>query len=152
MHIAKLDLKHGTTLIDSEPIKVDENGALVTSIEKLCAPRRALNSEKIRYHFLKKISICGKSADGVIEIEKKEISSITFLFDFIEFFESSILESKIIKACEKSWNLKFSSIHPSTAFLAPCKWGQAVFFYDAKQGDLSLEIKFQHHKINLAED
>jgi hypothetical protein len=35
------------------------------------------------------------------------------------------------------------SNHPSTAFLESCEWGQAIFFYDAKQGDLSLEITFQ---------
>lgn len=69
--------------------------------------------------------------------------SVTFLFDLIEFFESSVLESKILKACEKSLNISFISDHPSTAFFDSCDWGQVTFFYDAKQGDLSLEITFQ---------
>lgn len=68
---------------------------------------------------------------------------MTFLFDLIEFFESSVLESKVLKACEKSLNIKFVSNHPTTAFLGPNKFGQVVFFYDAKQGDLSLDITFE---------
>jgi len=79
----------------------------------------------------------------VIDVGEERKFSITFLFDLIEFFESSILESKVIKTCEKALNLKFISNHPSKAFLDPCEWGSAVFFYDAKQGDLSLEIKFE---------
>jgi len=146
MHIAKLNLNICAVFIDSEPVEVDENGLLVASVAKLCSPPAHLDSGRTRYHFLRKISICGKSADGLIEVEKGDAFSIIFLFDLIEFFEVSILESKIIKVCEKSWNVKFMSSHPSKAFLDFCGRGNAVFFYDAKQGDLSLEIKFKRIK------
>jgi hypothetical protein len=101
------------------------------------------NHGRTRYHLLKKVSVFGKSADGVIEVGEEGVFSLTILFDLIEFFTSSMLESKVIKACEKSLNLKFMSNHPSTAFLESCEWGSAVFLYDAKQGDLSLEIRFE---------
>lgn len=149
MHIAKLDLKHGTIFFDSESIEVDENGVLLASIAKLCSPPAQINHRKTRYRLLRKVSVFGKSADAVMDIEQAEGISVTFPFYFIEFFESSILESKIIKTCEKFWNFKFISNHPSTAFLDPCEWGSAVFFYDAKQGDLSLEIKVKRDQMNF---
>lgn len=73
----------------------------------------------------------------------------TVLFDLIEFFEISVLESKVLKACEKKLNINFTSNHPSTASLE-CEWGQIIFFYDAKQGDLSLDITFQHSSTELS--
>ena len=144
MHIIKLDLKHGSASVDSAPIEVDENGVLVGSIAKLCSPPTHTNHGRARYHLLRKVSVCGQSADGLIEIGEGRTFSLTFLFDLIEFLTSSILESKVVKACEKSSNVNFISNHPSTAFLPSCRWGGAEFFYDGKQGDLSLEIRFEH--------
>lgn len=143
MHIIKLDLKNGSASVDSSSIEVDANGVLIGSIAKLCSRPVSTNHGRTRYHLLRKVSVCGQSAEGVIEVGEKGAFSLTLLFDLIEFFTSSILESKVIKACEKSLNLKFMSTHPSTAFLESCEWGSAVFFYDAKQGDLSLEIRFE---------
>jgi hypothetical protein len=143
MHIIKLDLKHGVTSIDSAVVEVDEKGILVGYITKLCSLPIHTNQGRTRYRIIGKVSVCGQSANCVIEIEERIKFSITFLFDLIEFFESSTLESKVIEACEKTLNLEFISNHPSNAFLDPCEWGSAIFVYDAKQGDLSLEIKFE---------
>lgn len=143
MNIVKLDLKSGLILINSTPITTEENGVLAGPILQLSSTPIQTDEQQIRYQLLGKFSIFGKSADCVIEIRNGTISAVTFLFDLIEFFESSILESRIIKACEKYSNLTFVSDHPSTAFLETCAWGQAIFFYDAKQGDLSLDIIFE---------
>lgn len=143
MNIIKLNLNLGSVYFDSTPIEVDEHGILIASIAKLCSPPIKINQVQTRYRLLQKTSVCGQSADCVIEVSDGRILSVTFLFDLIIFFESSILESKIIKAFEKSFNLKFKSSHPSTAALESCKWGSAIFSYDAKQGDLSLEIRFE---------
>lgn len=143
MHSIKLDLKQGSASVDLTPIEIGENGTLVNSIAKLCSRPIRTNHGRTRYHVLEKISVCGQFADGLIEVEG-EVFSLTVLFDLIHFFTSSILESEIIKACEQSLNLKFTSSHPSTAFLESRKWGSAVFSYDPKQGDLSLEIRFEH--------
>jgi len=152
MHAIKLDLKHGSASVDSAPIEIDENSALVGSVATLCSRPIHTNKGRTRYHLLRKVSICGQAADGVIEVGEGGAFSITLLFDLIEFFTSSILESKVIKACEKSLNLKFMSNHPSTAFLESCKCGSAVFFYDAKQGDLSLEIRIERRSTELNSD
>lgn len=143
MHTIKLDLTHGSIYINSTPIEANDQCILIDPIAKLCAPPMHRNQGQTRYRLLKKTSICGQSANCVIEVSDTAEFSVTFLFDFIEFFASSILESKIIRAFEKSLKLKFTSNHPSTAFLDSCKWGSAIFSYDAKQGDLSLEIKFR---------
>lgn len=143
MHIIKLDLKHGSAFIDAIPIAVDEKGALTNPIAKLCSPPIQTDEGRTQCSLLKKAAAFGESADCVIEAGEGRVWAVTFLFDLIEFFESSILESKVLKACENSLNLVFISKHPSTAYLYPCEWGQVIFFYDAKQGDLSLGITFQ---------
>ncbi|MFB9286849.1 hypothetical protein ACFFTM_00590 [Pseudoduganella plicata] len=142
MYTAKLDLQNGLIFVNSAPIVVDENGILVTSITKLCSPPFEAAEGRTCYRLLHKVSIFGRSADLVIEVGQRMVCAVAFLFDYIEFFESSILESKTLKAFEKSLNVKFLSDHPSTAILEFSKWGQAKFFYDHKQGDLSLDIIF----------
>lgn len=130
--------------VDSATITVDDKGTLTGSIAKLCSPPIHTDEGRTRYRLINKASVCGKSSDVVIEVREGRVCAITFLFDLIEFFESSILESKVLKACEKSLNLKFTSNHPSAAILNFCGWGQATFFYDAKQGALSFDINFEH--------
>lgn len=145
MHIINFDLKHGSVSVDSTPIVAEEKGVPFESIAKLCTQPIETDDGRTQYRLSRKANVCGKLADGVIEVEAGRVCAVTFLFDMIEFFESSILESKIVKACEKSLNIHLTSNHPSTAFSDSCKWGQVVFFYDAKQGDLSLNITFQHN-------
>jgi hypothetical protein len=144
MHTIKLDLKNGLVLVDSAPITVNEKGTLIESIAKLCSPPIQTDEGRTQYRLLRKASFCGKSADGVIEVGERSVRAVTFLFDLIKFFESSVLESKVLKACEKALGLNFMSDHPSTAFLDFSESGHAVFFYDVRQGDLSLDIIFQH--------
>lgn len=143
MHTVRLYLKTGLVLIDSACVSIDEKGTLAGSIAKLCSTPTKNDEGTTIYRLLKKANVCGKSAECVIEIGEEKLFTITFLFDFIEFFEYSALESKIIKTCENSSKLNFVSDHPTIAFLSPCKWGQARFFYDPKQGDLSLNIIFK---------
>jgi hypothetical protein len=112
------------------------------AIENLCSAKIHQDKFRIRYKFLQKFNICGNSADGVIDVEEDCSIVFTFLFDLIEFFDCSILQSKIVKKCESFAGVKFISNHPSSASLDSCDWGHVTFFYDAKQGDLSLEIKF----------
>lgn len=144
MHTIKFDLRQGIVWINSTSIAVDEKGHLSESIVKLCSPPTQTSEGRTRYRLLRKSSVFGKSADTVIEVREGRVHSVTFLFDLIEFFNISVLESKILKACEKYLSIRFISDHPSTAFLDSFEWGMAAFFYDAKQGDLSFEIRFQH--------
>ena len=143
MNIIKIDFFRGCVYIDSIPIGVDEGGALNDPVEKLCLPPSQTIQSKNLYRLSEKVSVCGQSADCVIEINGAKDLRVMFLFDLIIFFESNILESKILIAFEKKFNVEFKSNHPSNAFLESCKWGSAIFSYDAKQGDLSFEIKIQ---------
>jgi hypothetical protein len=139
MFTIKLNLKQGLILVNSAPLMVDDTGVLNESIANICAPPIESNEGSTQYRLTGKAVVCGGSVDCLIRVSEGRVSAITFLFDLIEFFESSILESKILKSCEKSSEVKFMSDHPSTAFL-DCDWGRAVFSYDARQGDLSLDI------------
>jgi len=148
MHSFKLNLEKGLVLLDSKNIATEENGVLAESVAKLCSPPTQTDDGRTRYYLLGKASIFGKSANVVIEVGEGRIYTVTFLFDLIEFFESSILKSRVLKSCEKSLKLKFKSDHPTTAFLEFPQWGKIVFFYDPKQGDLSLNIVFQDNSIS----
>ena len=140
MHSINLDLINGSASMDSESIKTDSADVLVGSIARVCSPPLHMANGKTSYRFLNKVNLSGHSADAVIEVEEGGLLRLTLLFDLIVFFESSVLESKIVKALEKSSKVKFTSNHPSTASLGLRGWGSATFFYDAKQGDLSLEF------------
>lgn len=140
MHFIKLNLQQGLVFIDSTCVSVDKKGVLDGSIAKRCLSPIKTDEGTELYRLSKKSSIFGKSADCMIGTELKKVSSVTFLFDLIEFFESSILESTILRLCEKSSNIDFVSNHPTRAFIDHCEWGQAIFSYDPKQGDLSLDI------------
>lgn len=145
MHSVKLNLQQGLVFIDSTCIAVDKKGFIDESIAKICRPPIKTDEGTELYRLSKKLSIFGNSADCMIETELEKVTSVTFLFDLIEFFESSILESTILKLCKKSSNIDFLSNHPTRAFIDHCEWGQAIFFYDPKQGDLSLNITFQRN-------
>jgi hypothetical protein len=121
MNIIKLDLNHGSVSVDSELIKVDEKGFLAGSIAKACLPPIQTREGRTQYRLKRKVSVCGQAAEGVIEIREGRVCAITFSFNLIEFLETSVLESKVLKACEKSLNIKFMSNHPSTAFLDTCE-------------------------------
>jgi hypothetical protein len=125
MHITKIDLKHGSASVDAAPISVEGKGALAGSIANYVRdPSKQMRGE--HNIAIAKSQCLRKSADGVIEVGEGRVWAVTFLFDLIEFFESSVLEPKVLKACEKS--LKFVSSHPSTAFLDSCEWGRRHFF------------------------
>ena len=141
MLLVSLHLKDCGIFIDSRPIIFGKK-FFPNAIENLCSNKIHQDKFRTRYKFLKKFNICGNSADGVIDVEEDCSIVFTFLFDLIEFFDCSILESKIVKKCESFLGVKFISNHPSSASLDSYDWGHVMFFYDAKQGDLSLEIKF----------
>lgn len=140
MLLISLHLKDCGIFIDSRPIAFGKK-FFPDAIENFCSTKIHQDKFRIRYKFLQKFNICGNSADGVIDVEEDCSIVFTFLFDLIEFFDCSILESKIVKKCESFLGVKFISNHPSSASLDSCDWGHVMFFYDAKQGDLSLEIK-----------
>lgn len=144
MHIVKVDARQGWASIDSTRIELDEAGKLVAAIATLCSRPILTSQEPTRYRIVRKVSVCGYSADAEIGTRDGRAFSLHFLFDLVYFFTLSILESKVLKACEKSWKVKFRSDSPSTAFLDSCEWGSARFRYDPKQGDLSLELIFAY--------
>jgi len=141
MLLVRLDLKDCSIFVDSQPIIFGKK-FFPNAFENLCLTQIHEDKFRTRYKILQKFNICGNSAAGVIDIEEDSSIFFTFLFDLIEFFDCNILESKIVKKCQSFWGAKFISNHPSSASLDSCDWGHVMFFYDAKQGDLSLEIRF----------
>jgi len=67
-----------------------------SAIENRCSAPIQQDNFRIRYKFLQKINIFGNLADGLIDFEKDRWVSFIFLFDLVEFFDLSILESRII--------------------------------------------------------
>lgn len=129
MHTVKLDLKHGLVLVDSAPIAVDEQGVLAGPIAKLCSPPVQTDEGRTQYRLSRKASVCGKSADGVIEVGEGRVSAVTFLFDLIEFFriqrsriESTksmreVFKSKFYKQSSKQCFFRLLRVGPSHIFL-----------------------------------
>ncbi|MCA1857833.1 hypothetical protein LE190_18155 [Massilia oculi] len=144
MHIIKLDIKRGTVSIDGIVIAVDKNGMLIKPITRLCLPPIHESGDRRYFRLSNKSNVCGSPADCIIEVREAKLWTVAFLFNPIEFFDSSILESTVLKKHEKDLEIRFKSKHPSSASADFGEAAQAIFFYDAKQGDLSLNVEFGH--------
>jgi len=105
MLLVRLDLKDCAIFIDSRPIIFGKN-FFPNTFENLCLTQIHQDKFRTRYKSLQKFNICGNSADGVIDIEEDSSIFFTFLFDLIEFFDCSILESKIVKKMRKFFGRK----------------------------------------------
>lgn len=138
----RIDWHNGSVSLEHLAITLDSNGGLDSAVQAICLRPELLSSGVTRYRLARKVSVCGFVADCVIDILQGKLSCIALLFDVIQFFDQTILESKVVKAIEKKSGLHAVSAHPSSACLDPCPWGKAEFSYDPRQGDLSLVLSF----------
>lgn len=100
-----------------------------------------------RYRLARPVSFCGFVAECVADVGGGQLACVALHFDLIQFFDRTVLESKILTAVERKSGLRASSVHPTSARLEPCLWGSAEFSYDPRQGDLSLLLTYpQRHR------
>ncbi len=90
------------------------------------------------------LTYLSETVELIVDLNKNIIS---ILFDSPEFFSENLLSSKIINRFLKKYCLNDSDIvleHPTRFKLKKTKtaWDEFIFYYDAHQGDISLEIKF----------
>jgi hypothetical protein len=137
-----IDWQNGAVSVDQVPITLDGGGTSLSPVRTFAKPGKVLPSGITRYRSAQKASVCGFVADIVVDVKDGALVSIALLFELIEFFDRSILESKILKAIEKKSGLRANSSHPAVALLEPCPWGKAEFSYDPRQGDLSLLLQY----------
>ena len=105
MLLVSLHLKDCRIFIDSRPIIFGKKFS-PNAVENLCSTKIHQDKFRIRYKFLQKFTICGNSADGVVDVEEDCSIVFTFLFDLIEFFDCSIPQSKIVKKMQKFFGRK----------------------------------------------
>ena len=102
----------------------------------MCTHGEPTRDGATRYRLSNQVSVHGFAAECALDVSHGRLRSIGF--QRIEFFDRSILESKIIKTMEKKCGLSFLSRHAAAAVLPARPWGKAEFACDPKQGDLSL--------------
>lgn len=138
----KFDFSDGSVFIESQKIDVDSLGKLSSPVFE---SRQILNSlkENVReWHCNRTFTTLSATGSLVVTSGQNNISSICFLFNEINFFERSILESKIIQRFEKKYSINVVSSHPSRAEIGSFYWGGACFLYDPRQGDINLCITY----------
>jgi hypothetical protein len=138
----KFDFSDGSVFIESQ--KID-----VYSLEKSSFPvsesrpiSNSLKGNEKEWHFNQTFTTLSAKGSLVVRGTKEKISSICFLFNEINFFERSILESKIIQRFEKKYSINVVISHPSRAEIGSFYWGEACFLYDPRQGDINLCITY----------
>lgn len=139
----KIDWSAGVVYAGPSAIQLDSSGALSPAVASLCRPPETTLQGKARYRFSRKVSLLGRAADCVVDVARGKVDRVTLLFELIEFFDASVMESKIVKAVEADANARFANPHPAVAVLESLPWGEARFSYDPKQGDLSLSLQFR---------
>ncbi|MCU6432910.1 hypothetical protein LPB67_03855 [Undibacterium sp. Jales W-56] len=138
----KFDFSDGSVFIESQKINVDSLGKSSFPVSESRSISNSMKGNEKEWHFNQAFTTLSTTGSLVVRGTQEKISSICFLFDEINFFESSILESKIIKRFENKYDIKVISSHPSIAEIGSFYWGKAWFSYDPKQGDINLCITY----------
>lgn len=138
----KFDFSDGSVFIESQKIDVGSFGKLSFPASKSRPISNSLKGNEKEWHFNRTFTTLSATGSLVVRGTPEKISSICFLFDEINFFGNSILESKIIKRFEKKYDIKVVSSHPSIAEIGPFYWGKAWFSYDPRQGDINLCLTY----------
>ena len=140
--VIKIDWEGGFVRVADKLLTTDGAGTLSPDILRMCAHGELTRDGVTRYCLSNAVSVHGFAAECVLDVSHGRLRSMGLLFQHMEFFDRSILESKIIKAMEKNCGLSFLSRHPAAAVLPARPWGKAEFAYDPKQGDLALILVF----------
>lgn len=134
----KFDLSSGAILVDGSVLRLDSDGGLNDPMRDMAFELKVTPDGSREWRFAEKCTTLNSHASMVIQANAMGIRSVSFLFDDIIFFSNSVLESKIIKRFDKKYNLTVTSSSRTVAVAGPFEWGAVRFFYDHKQGDLSL--------------
>ncbi|MBI0327852.1 hypothetical protein [Burkholderia plantarii] len=137
-----IDWATGAVDLEQVRIAVDASGALVHDVRLLCHAPESVPNGVLRYRVAKPVALCGYAAQCVFDVGGGRIEGVAVWFDLIRFFKASITESKIVQAVAAASGLQVINPHPAKATLEPCAWGTALFSFDPRQGDLTLDLQY----------
>jgi len=132
------DLSSGDVLIEGVNISLSANGEIIPKsmrFYKFCSSSQRLETE---YRSCNKFMTLSSSADLIVSVDALRIASICILFDWIVFFDRTLLESKIIRRFEKKYGTTIREVSSTTGKVGKFLWGDAHFSYDPHYGVLLL--------------
>jgi len=129
-------------VLDSRKILVDRDEL---NFEANIFPMSLFEEDVSGYRF-RKIDLKYWSDDIELLIAKSR-NTIYVLFEKSDFFYDNLLKSKILKRFKKKYVLtddNFIVEHPTKVSLKKekHKWGEIIFSYDSRQGDISMILYF----------
>jgi hypothetical protein len=132
------DLSSGNVLIEGVNISLTADGEIIPKFmgfHKSSSSSQTIQSE---YRSCKKFTTLSSSADLIVAVDQLRIVSICILFDWIVFFDRTLLESKIIRRFEKKYGATIMVVSSTTGEVGKFLWGDAYFSYDPHYGSLLL--------------
>jgi hypothetical protein len=132
------DLLNGNVLIEGINISLTADGEIIqkfTGFHKFSSTSQTTQSE---YRSCNKFTTLSSSVDLIVAVEKLRIVSICILFEWIVFFDRTLLESKIIRRFEKKYGETIREVSSTTGEVGKFLWGDAFFSYDPHYGSLLL--------------
>jgi hypothetical protein len=113
----RIDWECGSASINGRPIELDSQNQIAPPLKGLFSSGTRTLSGKTRFRSVKEGNYLGFATDVSVDVEGKRIEAIALLFRRIEFFEASILESKIVQAVQQDSGRDWVSDHPAKANL-----------------------------------
>jgi hypothetical protein len=126
------NLLSGKVLIEGVNISLTADGEI---IQKFTGFHNFSSSE---YRSCNKFATLSASAELIVAVDQLSIVSICILFDWIVFFDRTLLESKIIRRFEKKYGATIKEVSSTTGEVGKFPWGDAYFSYDPHYGSLLL--------------
>ena len=132
------DFSSGDVLIEKVRISIDTSCEILPNLNGGFMALDEPDKIKRSFQSRQKFTTLSAEASLVVDVTAGKIASICILFDEINFFEKSILESKIIRRFEKKYGISVKIRSPSVGEIGNFAWGSAAFWYHHRLGDLSL--------------
>jgi hypothetical protein len=132
------DFSSGDVLIEKVKISIDISCQILPNLNGGFMALEKPDKVEGRYQSKRKFTTLSAEASIVIDVAARKIASVCILFDEVNFFEKSILESIIIKRFEKKYGISVKSHSPTVGEIGNFSWGSASFLYHHRLGDFSL--------------
>jgi hypothetical protein len=137
------DLSSGKVLIEGVNISLTADGEIIPKFPGFHKSSSRSQTIQIEYRSCNKFTTLSSSADLIVAVDQLRIVSICILFDWIVFFDRTLLESKIIRRFAKKYGAKIREVSSTTAEVGKFLWGDACFSYDPHYGSLLLCFTYE---------
>ena len=136
------DFLKGSIYVDGLKLELDDGGIPSQPLGRVALEPEEFPENVRQWGFSEKAYVAGHAGSLVLRTLANKLVAACVQFEEINFFNRSILESKIIKRFEEEYKISVSGSRGVIGEIGTFAWGNAYFSYDPRQGDLNLCLNY----------